>query len=319
MNAIDQLAKEMAEIIKETINKKVSAYDTQAEVLRVEDGIAWVHIPGGVDETPVSLTLNANKGDLVQVRVSGGNAWLTGNGSSPPTDDTTANYALNDAQNAIALGSKAMAAADAAEQAAESAWNSASEAEQAATEAKTEAQDAANAAADAETQANLATEYAVDAKEQAQTATDSAATAGAAASVAQAAAEAAAGEIADQKEYFWHDANGAHILGSDSGYRTDVESSGLKIKKTDTEKTVASFGVGEIVIGSETDQIRNVIASTRQSFRTDSGDIAWFGLNEDGIWEMHISTTYAEDMIRFGNYAWIKRANGNMTIKWLGD
>ena len=90
MNAIDQLAKEMAETIKETINKKVSAYDTQAEVLRVEDGIAWVHIPGGVDETPVSLTVNANKGDLVQVRVSGGNAWLTGNGSSPPTDDTTA-------------------------------------------------------------------------------------------------------------------------------------------------------------------------------------------------------------------------------------
>lgn len=63
-------------------------YDTQAKVLRVEDNIAWVHIPGGVEETPVQKTLNAKEGDVVQIRVSGGRAWLTGNITSPPTDDS---------------------------------------------------------------------------------------------------------------------------------------------------------------------------------------------------------------------------------------
>lgn len=63
------------------------AYDTQAEVLRVEGETAWVKIPGGVDETPVRQTIACNAGDLVQVRVSGGTAWITGNLSAPPTDD----------------------------------------------------------------------------------------------------------------------------------------------------------------------------------------------------------------------------------------
>ena len=70
---------------------KTSAYDTQATVRRIEDGVAWVHIPGGVDETPVRLTVNARSGDTVQVRVSGGRAFLVGNQTAPPTDDTKAN------------------------------------------------------------------------------------------------------------------------------------------------------------------------------------------------------------------------------------
>ena len=59
---------------------KTSPYDTTATVKRIEDGIAWVQIPGGVDETPVKLTVNAEAGDTVQVRVSGGTAFLVGNG-----------------------------------------------------------------------------------------------------------------------------------------------------------------------------------------------------------------------------------------------
>ena len=69
---------------------KTSGYDTRAEVVRVEGDKAWVHIPGGVDETPVALTIDAKEGDQVQVRVAGGSAWLVGNASAPPTDDRTA-------------------------------------------------------------------------------------------------------------------------------------------------------------------------------------------------------------------------------------
>ena len=71
-------------------DRKTSAYDTQATIRRIEGNTAWVHIPGGVDETPVQLTINASEGDTVQVRVSGGRAFLVGNASAPPTDNAYA-------------------------------------------------------------------------------------------------------------------------------------------------------------------------------------------------------------------------------------
>lgn len=81
----------LVEAIRKADARKTTPYDTQATVTRVENGIAWVHIPGGVDETPVRLTVDAKKGDTVQVRISGGRAHLTGNATAPPTDDTKAN------------------------------------------------------------------------------------------------------------------------------------------------------------------------------------------------------------------------------------
>ena len=87
------LIKDMAEAVKATARQqeRTSPYDTSAEVRRIEGGTAWVHIPGGVDETPVKLTIACKPGDTVQVRVGGGSAWLVGNASAPPTDDTRAN------------------------------------------------------------------------------------------------------------------------------------------------------------------------------------------------------------------------------------
>ena len=87
------LIKDMAEAVKATARQqeRTSPYDTSAEVRRIEGGTAWVHIPGGVDETPVKLTIACKPGDTVQVRVGGGSAWLVGNASAPPTDDSRAN------------------------------------------------------------------------------------------------------------------------------------------------------------------------------------------------------------------------------------
>lgn len=93
------------EIIKDIARarnrKTTSAYDVAATVTRIEDGIAWVHIDGGVDETPVKLTVAAHEGDVVQVRVGGGTAWLTGNGTRPPTDDARAIVAQETADGAV--------------------------------------------------------------------------------------------------------------------------------------------------------------------------------------------------------------------------
>lgn len=84
----------LQEAIIDTSKQKTTPYDTTATVTRIENGTAWVHIPGGVDETPVKLTINAKAGDNVQVRVSGGKAFLVGNGTAPPTDDTKAVEAI---------------------------------------------------------------------------------------------------------------------------------------------------------------------------------------------------------------------------------
>ena len=91
-----KVIKEMTEALK-LANSGTKPYDTTAEVLRVEDGIAWVHIPGGADETPVQMSINARPGDTVRVRVAGGQAWSTGNDTAPPTDDRTANKAQESA------------------------------------------------------------------------------------------------------------------------------------------------------------------------------------------------------------------------------
>ena len=85
-----RITKKFLGAINESNQRKTKPYDTAATVLRVEGDTAYVHIPGGVDETPVQLTIDAKPGDTVRVRVSNNQAWLTGNGTAPPTDDTTA-------------------------------------------------------------------------------------------------------------------------------------------------------------------------------------------------------------------------------------
>ena len=95
--------------------KGTKAYDTTAQVVRIDGGTAWVHIAGGVDETPVSLTVNCNVGDTVQIRVSGGRAFIVGNHSAPPTDDATAVEAQNTAVYASKTAEGAKETAEAVE------------------------------------------------------------------------------------------------------------------------------------------------------------------------------------------------------------
>ena len=84
---MNEFVKEIASAMKQS---KTKAYDTVAKVLRVDEKTAYVHIDGGADETPAQMAINCKSGDTVKIRVSGGKAWLTGNLTSPPTDDTVA-------------------------------------------------------------------------------------------------------------------------------------------------------------------------------------------------------------------------------------
>ena len=126
MGNLDRTIRDFTKVLKESNKSKTSSYDTPAEVIRVEGETAWVHIPGGIDETPVKLTTSAKKGDTVQVRVSGGRAWLYGNVTSPPTDDTKAKeadghaveakgYAVEAKDTAVVADTKATDAKETAE------------------------------------------------------------------------------------------------------------------------------------------------------------------------------------------------------------
>lgn len=121
MSMNDIVKKLQSAVDSQATKAQPASYDTPAEVRRIENGTVWVHIPGGVDETPVRQTISCSEGDTVQVRVSGGNAWLQGNQTAPPTDDTLAKKADDKAGEAIDSATMARTAAQIAESSAQSA------------------------------------------------------------------------------------------------------------------------------------------------------------------------------------------------------
>lgn len=131
----DSTVKDFVKAIK---NEKASPvpYDTTATVVRVDGDTVWVHIAGGVDETPVRKTVNAKVGDSVQVRIGGGKAWITGNATAPPTDDEKANIADGKATKARAEATVAKAEATEAKETANAVQGIAVQAAEDASEAK---------------------------------------------------------------------------------------------------------------------------------------------------------------------------------------
>lgn len=181
---------ELVETFKEAQKSGPQPYDTQATVQYIEGDTAWVSIPGSEgDVTPVNMTIAAKEGDTVQVRVSGGTAFLVGNATAPPTDDTEA--------------------------------------------------------------------Y-----------------------VAQARAEEVQADLNEQKEYFWHDDDGAHIQGNLSGYRNDLKSDGMHIVEVATGQDVAMFTADGSRIGKK-DGNNIAISSTAITGHNDDG-IGLFDVSMDG-------------------------------------
>lgn len=158
-------------------------------------------------------------------------------------EEATASAALaqQKAEEATASAAEAKTAADTAREKAEAATADAETAKQ-------KAEEATSSAALAQQKAESATAAAGAAHAAAESATSDARTAGLAAATAQAAAEAAQGDIDDQKKYFYHDKLGAHVLDAAGGsYRTDVKADGMQIVQTATETPIASYGATSII------------------------------------------------------------------------
>lgn len=161
-------------------------------------------------------------------------------------EEATASAALaqQKAEEATASAADAKTAADTAREKAEAATTDAATAKQ-------KAEEATSSAALAQQKAESATAAAGAAHAAAESATSDARTAGIAAATAQAAAEAAQGDIDDQKKYFYHDKLGAHVLDAAGGaYRTDIKSDGVQIVQTATETPIAMYGE-TVVIGEK--------------------------------------------------------------------
>lgn len=91
---MDSAIKKLMGLIRKD-TAKPSGTDYTATVTRVDGNTAYVQMTGAdINDTPVAMTINANVGDQVRVRVANGKAWITGSDSAPPTDDTTAKTAV---------------------------------------------------------------------------------------------------------------------------------------------------------------------------------------------------------------------------------
>lgn len=265
----------------------------------------YVHIPGGVDETPVEMTISASPGDAVKVRVANGRAWVTGNQTAPPTDDTEAILAKLKALQAEKRAITATESAEQAAQAAAEATTSAGIAGRAASIAQAAAE-AAQATADSKkvvftsqpTPPYHVGDLWVDGGSMTQTMSDGTndlITSGAellealilgsdSVSVKYCIFARTDGEsfseddwslaatddtvVNELREWFWHDSLGAHILGDTTGYRNDLDSTGMHIVDTSTETEIARFGADGAQIGPD-DKVHTV---------TDANGIRYYGL-----------------------------------------
>ena len=89
---------ELAEVISKAIKgNQQTGSDYTARVVKVEGSTAYVQITGSdIADTPVAMSVSCKPGDMVRVRVANGKAWITGNDSSPPTDDSAALQAIKE-------------------------------------------------------------------------------------------------------------------------------------------------------------------------------------------------------------------------------
>jgi hypothetical protein len=279
-----QIESDFISAIKQS-KKATKPYDTVATVKRIEGDIAWVHIPGGVDETPVARSISALPGDAVRVRVSGGSAWITGNDSAPPTDDATALIAKGDAQTANQN-------AGAAKQSAKQAGVKAAAAQKTAGAASTAAAAAGNLA-------NAAKESAASAQSTAERTNVKLDTL-----IRKTDKGIEAGKVPDDSTL----SEGSSITvpavlvnanGSFDVLLVTYTNSGGVVTKTDSAR-IATFG-SDAVIGKSTE--------THAHIDSDSFDI----VDADGY--LKASLGGSTPMIQIGKFTFVNRENGNLTLR----
>ena len=118
MNSLDYVVDKVLEVIRRDIRKNTSdSYDT-GTVKRIDGNIAWVQYDENNPQlTPVVISgASCKKGDKVRIKNNNGTAFILGNDSNPPTDDTKAEHAQVTAEISGRTAEEAQTTASEAEQ-----------------------------------------------------------------------------------------------------------------------------------------------------------------------------------------------------------
>ena len=286
--------KDIAQSLKATDTQKNNTH--QAVVSHIDrEGVVWVNVAGSEVETPTeAIASEVNPGDAVTVEWRNNKLYIAGNYSDPSAGMARTVIIQNVANQANDTAEMAIHDATIAHDAAISATESAATAGRAASVAQTAAE-AAQAPADTKKTVFIAQPtppyhvgdlWAKMGEDLQQMITsggdniiDSSSNLFDAAILTDATIYVCTNpkltgqtfaesdwELAtadtNLREWFWHDANGAHVLGDETGYRNDITSTGMKIVDTSTETSVAEFGSNGATIGlTANDQIRSVVDS----------------------------------------------------------
>ena len=285
-------------------DKSTSANTTGTVVRSDEEGI-WVVLEGSEDATPMtSSTVAVAEGDEVMVRIDGGNAVVTGNVTSPSTDDSKAVEAASMAGTAHAAAMSAQASADAAGIAAEDARSKADMASAAAESAVADAETARQAAVRAQGDADAAKTSAAAADAAAKKAVEDTVVIGQNLSAAQAALDELGGKVEDKENYFYHDGLGAHVVGQvGSEWSANITADQFNVKKlTNAIPTmvVGSYGLDIHGVQRSDDILtRNVAKIYAPQERSEVYPYYDFGIRRDDInlgeWSLCSGDNYTID------------------------
>lgn len=320
-----------------TYNAEVSSIDNE--------GTVWVYLAGSNIETPTALSsAEVSVGDNVNVEWRNNKLYIAGNVSNPSAGTVRVRAVEHATEVAKQVAQSAVTDAGIARQAAEQATEYAEIANGAAEDAQESASVAQSSADTAITQLGIV-ENIVGVLEMIQEHGKYEETADTEAVVDKRYFERSgtspnyqytlvANPSGDPHQQGWYE-----LTGIDEAIQNYVSShliltnEGLELKRDDTkyrmrlngeamdiiapDGTVVGSHGATIVLGDK-NEIHFEATSTRIKFSTPNEDLCWFGMNSDGIWEMHVETTFVEKQVRYGDYAFIKRANGNMSLKWLG-
>ena len=127
------------------------------------------------------------------------------------------------------------------------------------------------------------------------------------ASQAQGTANEAKTEITEQKQFFYHDDEGAHVLdATNSRFRADLKSSGLYLVDLNTGKTSSSFGATRCIIGGNSESKNLQI--TEDGVQINSGTYPMVNIRVIG----ESGQTARQSAAFNGPAAWAKIRNGGM-------
>ena len=80
---------ELRDLVRMLKKNTLSGSDYTGTVTRVDGNTAYVRLTGSdIMDTPCRISVDCKPGDSVRVRVNGGRAWVCGNDTAPPTNDT---------------------------------------------------------------------------------------------------------------------------------------------------------------------------------------------------------------------------------------